>query len=126
MSLIQSNITDSIDKFTPSSSFLELAEYDKKSYSMTLTFKNGNQYKYLWVFPTVWATFKQSPDHSSYYSRAIKGKLLAVALKKSNTGQMKSTPLHKHQTKRGLNNGKRYVSNGSIRTGSKGKRPKQF
>src|ERR1700689_2435238 len=94
------------DKFTPSSSFLELAQYDAEQYVMTLTFKTGSSYRYLWVFPTIWQSFKESPSHSSYYTKMIKGKLLNVAVKKSNTGRVESTPLHKHQIKRGLNDGR--------------------
>jgi hypothetical protein len=77
-----------IDSFVPSSSFLEKAEYDKKTYTLTLTFKNGNQYKHLYFFPSAWLSFKSSPDHSSYYANVIKGKSLSVAIKKSNIGKV--------------------------------------
>jgi hypothetical protein len=95
-----------LEKFTPSSSFLELAEYDTQAYAMTLTFKNGNSYKYLWVFPTVWQTFKESPNHSSYYSKMIKGKLLNVPIKRNNIEHKHSTPLHKQHKARTLDNGR--------------------
>src|ERR1700719_3328488 len=93
-----------IDSFVPKSSFLLKCEYDETQRQMTLTFKTGGQYKYFYVFPATWMSFKQSPNHSSYYSRAIKGKLMSVPVQKHNIGRQHSTPLKQHKIKRGLNN----------------------
>ena len=87
------------DQFSPKSSFLTLAEYDNDSRLMTVTFKNGTSYHYLNVFSTNWLSFKQSPDHSSFYSRGIKGKMISVPIAKKSIGQPKSTAL-KHQRQR--------------------------
>ena len=94
-----------IDSFVPQSSYLAKAEYDDSQRQMTITFKTGTQTRYLYVFPATWLSFKQSPDHSSYYSRAVKGKLMAVPLQKHTIGHQRSTPLKQHKLKRGLENG---------------------
>lgn len=96
-----------LDKFQPKSSFIEQCEYDADSRSMTLTFKNGTSYKYLFVFPAVWSNFKQAVNHSIYYSKMIKGKLLSVPLIKKSVGKRLSTPLHHINRPRSLKNGNR-------------------
>lgn len=96
-----------IDKFQPKSSFIEQAEYDEASRSMTLTFKNGTSYKYLFVFPAVWSNFKQAVNHSVYYSKMIKGKLMSVPLVKKSVGKRQSTPLHHLKHPRNNINGNR-------------------
>lgn len=83
------------EKFEPKSSFIESAEYDKVSEVMTLTFKNGTQYNYTQVGLATWKSFQQSPDHSSYYSRAIKGRLTSVPIKRNTVGKKLKTPLNK-------------------------------
>lgn len=98
-----------MDKFEPKSSFLTLAEYDDKARAMTITFKTGSQVKYMYVFPATWLSFKEAKDHSSYYSRAIKGKLMSISIVKKTIGHTRSTPLHQIKQKRGLNNGKRNI-----------------
>lgn len=83
-----------MDSFVPKSSFLEKVDYDETQYQMTVTFKGGkNQSKYLFVYPATWLSFKQSPDHSSFYSKAIKGKLLSVNIVKHTLGKHKNEPL---------------------------------
>src|ERR1019366_8231149 len=94
-----------MDSFTPKSSFIEKAEYDEQARSMTVTFKTGSQTKYMYVFPSTWLSFKQSPDHSSYYSKAIKGKLMSINIIKHNVGKPHSTPLKQHRQKRSLTDG---------------------
>lgn len=103
---IDKNIA-SKEAFQPKSSFIEQAEYDEASRSMTLTFKNGTSYKYLFVFPAVWANFKQAVNHSVYYSKMIKGKLMSVPLVKKAVGKRLSTPLHHLKHPRNTINGNR-------------------
>ena len=62
----------------PFSSFLQAATYDSVNYSLTLDFKSGHQIVHRFVYPMVWAQFKESPSHGSFYSKSIKGKYLAV------------------------------------------------
>jgi hypothetical protein len=80
-------------KFSPRSSFLELCEYDRKSNTLDVTFKSGSVHRYLFCFPATFDAFRQSPDHSSFYARAIKGKLMAVPIIKHTIGRNRSTPL---------------------------------
>lgn len=106
MAYVANNSTDdNIDRFTPSSSYISLVEYDKANKTMSITFKNGNQHRYLYTYPTTYDSFKQSPNHGVYYANAIKGKLQSVAIKTSNIGHIKSTPLHKAIKPKGLDNG---------------------
>src|SRR5580704_2809976 len=91
------------DSFVPKSSFIEKCEYDEAQYQMTVTFKGGkNQTKYLYVYPATWLSFKQSPDHSSFYSKAIKGKLLSVNVIKHTLGKRRDEPLKQHKIDRPL------------------------
>jgi KTSC domain-containing protein len=96
-----------IDKFQPKSSFIEQVEYDDQQRLMTLTFKNGTSYRYLFVFPATYQTFKESNNHSVYYSRLIKGKLLSVPIVKKAVGKRLSTPLHHQPSNRSKVNGNR-------------------
>lgn len=100
------------EKFEPKSSFIESAEYDKGSEVMTLTFKNGTQYNYTQVGLATWKSFQQSPDHSSYYSRAIKGRLTSVPIKRAVVGNKVKTPLN--QSKHVVNPSVKGVTNGSM------------
>lgn len=90
------------NKFKPKASWLQNCEYDPKSKSMTITFDNGSQYKYIDVDKGLWESFKSSPDHGTYYSRAIKGKVSSVAITRLPIGQKKSTPLKKVTTRKTL------------------------
>src|SRR4029077_1910000 len=104
-----------LDKFQPKSSFIEQAEYDADQRLMTLTFKNGTSYRYLFVFPSIWLNFKSSTNHSVYYSKLIKGKLLSVPLIKKAIGKRLSTPLHQIKQHRSLINGTRnFPSHGLV------------
>jgi len=91
------------DKIALKSTFLESAEYDDKSQTMTLTFKTGSQYNYLNISPSTWLSFKQAPDHSSYYSRAIKGRVVGVPIKSGAVGRKQSSPLKANKLNRSLN-----------------------
>lgn len=87
------------DSFAPASSFLELVEYDPQSRTMEVTFKSGSKHRYFMVFPATFAAFKQSPSHSAYYARAIKGNLISAKLIDHEIGRNDSTPL-KHVTRK--------------------------
>ena len=62
----------------PNSSFMQSATYDSSSYSLTISFKNGNDIIHKFVYPMVWQQFKESPSKGSFYSRQIKGKYPAI------------------------------------------------
>lgn len=95
------------ESFVPASSYLAKVDYDSVMHKMTVTFKNGSQTMYQYVFPPTFEAFKLAPSHGKHFATQIKGKLLSLALVKHNVGQAKSTPLHKHKLERGLNNGQR-------------------
>jgi len=102
MARLPSTTSSSDNSFTPKSSFIELASYDAAANVMTLTFKTGSQYKYLNVGLSTWLSFKQSPDHSSYYSRAIKGNLSSIPVTRKVIGKKTDSPLHKIKQERTL------------------------
>lgn len=98
------------EKLEAKSSFIENAEWDSVSEVMVLTFKNGSQYNYIQVGLSTWKSFQQSPDHGSFYARAIKGRLTAVPVKRNIIGKKLKTPLNKealinNPSVKGLNNG---------------------
>jgi hypothetical protein len=94
--------SSSVESFTPRSSFLEKCEYDSSARSLTITFKTGSSFKHLFVYPTTWLSFKTSPDHSSFYANAIRGKFSAIPIVRRDVGKKKSAPLHKVKLKRTL------------------------
>lgn len=93
------------EKFSPSSKFIELVEYDPKANTMDVTFHSGSKVKYLRVFPATFLSFKQSPTHDAYYSRAIKGKLMSVKLVDKNIGRKEGSPLKVVKKEKTLNVG---------------------
>ena len=79
---------------------MELVTYDAKSCTMDVTFKSGSVYRYLFVFPATFETFRQSPTHDAYYARAVKGRLASIPVRKHSHGREEKTPL-KAKTQRG-------------------------
>lgn len=92
-------------KFEPNSSFLMAVEYDPNAKAMTITFKNGTQYKYLSIFPATFESFRLSPDHSSFYTKAIKGKSLSVPVVQKAIGRQHRTALSQPKQRRTLKHG---------------------
>lgn len=93
------------DEFTPRSSFIEHVKYDRQSNTMDITFKSGSVHRYLFCFPATFETFRQSPDHSSFYAKAIKGKLMGIPVIKKTVGKNESHPLKAAHQKRSLDDG---------------------
>lgn len=103
------------DQFSPKSSFLENVKYDRKANALDITFKSGSMRRYLSVSPSTFETFKQSPDHSSFYARAIKGNLSSVPVYEKTIGRNKSEPLKKVYDRRTLDAGiKRQRTAGTV------------
>lgn len=100
------------DEFVPRSTFLESAKWDRKSQVMILTFKTGSQYQYQSISESIWLSFKQSPDHSSYYSRGLKGRSVSVPIAKKVVGIKKSTPLQQNKLNRSLSTNGNITDNG--------------
>lgn len=94
-----------LDEFAPKSSFMESVKYDRKGNTLDIHFRSGSVHRYLFCFPATFETFRQSPDHSSFYSRAIKGKLMSVPLVKNDIGRQIDTPLKKIHQRRSLDAG---------------------
>lgn len=93
------------DKFSPSSTFLEVIEYDEQNKTMDITFKSGSKIRYVEVYPSTFMAFKQSPTHSAFYARAIKGNLQSVKIVDNSIGTQKSTPLKRVQREEPLDRG---------------------
>jgi hypothetical protein len=84
------------DAFAPASSFMMSVEYHPEQAAMTITFKNGSQFRYLQVFPSTWVAFKTAPDHSAFYAQSIKGRLRSVPVIKKNIGKNPNQGVHTH------------------------------
>lgn len=98
------------DEFSPRSSFMEHVKYDRKANALDITFKSGSIHRYLFCFPATFETFRQSPDHSSFYSRAIKGRLMSVPIVKKTIGRETHHPLKTHHQRRNLDAGLKRIS----------------
>lgn len=103
------------ETFSPASSFLELVEYDPAAKTLDITFRTGTKHRYLQCYPATFESFKQSPTHSAFYARAIKGNLPAVKLIDNNIGRQESTPLRKVKKEQTLNAGLRKQQSGADR-----------
>lgn len=103
------NATDAQKKesFAPASKFIELVEYDEASKTMEVTFKSGSKHRYLMVFPSTFMSFKKSPTHDAYYSRAIRGNLPSVKIIDANIGRKESSPLKAVKKEQHLDRGLR-------------------
>lgn len=93
------------DTFAPSSTFIETVIYDPEAKSMDITFRSGSKVRYVDVNPSTFLTFKQSPTHSAFYARAIKGNLQSVKIVDNSIGTQSSTPLKHVQRTDKLNAG---------------------
>lgn len=100
--------TNKLDKFSPASTFISLVEYNPKERTMDITFHSGSKIRYIDVSPTTFMSFKQSPTHSAYYARAIKGNVQSVKLVDNAIGYNKSTPLKKDREEQALDKGLRH------------------
>jgi hypothetical protein len=80
-------------KFAPASSFLELCEYNPQEQSLDITFKSGSKRRYVNVSPVAFQSFQTAPDHSSFYSRALKGRFVSVPLQAHPVGRVKKQAL---------------------------------
>lgn len=105
------------EKFSPRSSFIELIEYDKKAATLDVHFKSGTVKRYLYCFPSTFQTFKESPTHDAYYSKAIRGRLASVTIKSANVGRQKSQPLKQHKKRRTLDEGLKRTAGTVARAG---------
>jgi KTSC domain len=66
----------------PHSSFLQAATYDASQFALTLDFKSGHQVVHRFVFPMVWAQFKEAKSHGSFYATSIKKQYPSVTFKR--------------------------------------------
>lgn len=87
------------EKFAPASSFLETVEYDSDARTMDITFKSGTKHRYFMVYPATFAAFKQSPSHSVYYAKAIKGNLVSSKVISNDIGEKTASPLKRRTVK---------------------------
>src|SRR6185436_9174833 len=83
------------DEFTPKSSFLESVKFDRKANTLDITFKSGSMRRYISVFPSTYESFRQSPDHGSFFARAIKGQLSSAPIVNKDIGRQRTTALKK-------------------------------
>jgi len=118
MSTIQQSVAGADpDEFSPKSSFMELCKYDRKSNTLDITFKSGSVRRYLSCFPATFETFRQAPDHSSFYARAIKGNLSSVPIFEKTIGRERSHALKKVTQRRTLNAGIKRIAGTVARAG---------
>lgn len=96
---------------------MEHVKYDRKANTLDITFKSGSVHRYLFCFPATFQTFKESPDHSSYYSRAIKGRMASVPIVKKDIGRPLKGPLKTPRQRRTLDAGIKRVTGTVKRAG---------
>lgn len=76
------------------SSYLQEAVYDATSFTLTLSFKEGQEISYWPIYQQTWDAFKQSPSKGSFYVRNIKGKVQALqrqGILKDNKGRKRTS-----------------------------------
>ncbi len=99
MAILTGSLTDvsspskGFEKFAPQSKFMSEIAYNPKDNSMDITFHSGTKIHYIQVTPTTFLSFKSSPTHDAYYSRAIKGNLPSSKIIDKSIGRNKSAPL---------------------------------
>jgi hypothetical protein len=93
------------DKFSPASKFIELVEYDPKTMQMDVTFKSGSKHKYFLIYPSTFLSFKKSPSHDAFFSRALKGTAMSIKIIDANIGRKESAPLKKVKKEHHLDRG---------------------
>jgi len=77
---------------------------------MDVHFKSGSQHRYLYFFPVTYQTFKESPDHDSFYAKTVRGKFLSIKIRNHNVGKNVSHPLHQKTQRRTLDHGKPWIA----------------
>lgn len=70
-----------IQKIGIQSSFIAALEYDQNNLTLTTHMKSGAIYQHKFVLPSDWLNLQTSQNHSSTWSRAVKGKKMSVRLK---------------------------------------------
>jgi hypothetical protein len=73
------------------SSWIAAFEYDQANMRLTAHLKDGSIYQHTFVTSLDWDALRTSKNHSQHWSRAIKGKKLAVKIRsaKSPTASIK-------------------------------------
>lgn len=104
-SIAQNKTSKQHDGFSPSSSFIELVEYDAKNQSMKITFTSGTVKQYQNVGQSAYLSFKQSPTHDAYFNKMIRGKLPSSTIVDASIGKKVTSPLHKNKRQGKLDNG---------------------
>jgi hypothetical protein len=95
-------------RFSPASKFIELVEYTPSNTSLGIldvTFKNGTVIRAPWCFKLTFESWRESPTHDAYFSKAIKGRMLFVTLRRHTHGKQISSPLQKAKQRRHLESG---------------------
>jgi len=78
----------------PESRFLAQAEYNPKTYQMSIWFKSGSMHTFMFVMPQVWDLFKQAPSKGEYFAKAIKGRFQSIRTVSKTVGKRPSTKIH--------------------------------
>ena len=93
------------DRFTPSSKFMALVEYDSATHTLDIHFHSGTHKRYLYCFPATYLTFKESPTHDAFFSKILKGRLLSVTIKNASIGRQIKSPLKAVRQRRHMEHG---------------------
>lgn len=93
------------DKFSPTSQFMALVEYDSAALTMDIHFHSGTHKRYLYCFPTTYQSFKESPTHDAYFSKAIRGRLSSITIKDASIGKQQKSPLKAIKQRRHIEHG---------------------
>lgn len=93
ISLTETGTEGEKDKFAPASKYMSTVEYDPKALTMEITFKSGSKTKYFLIYPSTFLAFKKSPNHDSFFSKALKGTAMSVKIIANEIGRSPVGPL---------------------------------
>jgi hypothetical protein len=69
------------------SSFLQHVSYDPSAFQMTVTMKNGAQYLYFMVYPTIMEQWIQAQSKGEFYTKVVKGQHQSTRIISKNIGK---------------------------------------
>ena len=66
------------EKIEHPSEFIETADYNSTTLTMTVNFKNGSQHQFFYVYPAEWEAYKEAPSKGSFFNKALKGRKMGA------------------------------------------------
>lgn len=79
----------SFEKIEHPSGFIESADYNATTLTMTINFKNGAQSQLFFVYPAEWEAYKMAPSKGSFFNKALRGKKMGAKTLHAGVGHKK-------------------------------------